>query len=147
MVTTAIPLTLYLAQGLGLYLILIGLSALVKPDRWRQVMDEFAASAALPLVTGVFTFLFGVAFIYIHCVLTDPLAIVVTLVGWVALVKGALLIVVPHLLTRLGYRTLRFIRIWAILCIVLGILIGIAGLTGTAGHIDIVSQKGLPAHG
>ncbi len=138
MVTTTLPLTLYLAQAIGLYLLLVGLSALVAPQRWRQAMDEFSASAALPLVTGVFVFFLGIALVRIHWVLTDPLAIVVTLVGWIALLEGALLIVVPHLLLRVGKWVLPYTTVWALLCILLGILLGLAGLTGTAGHINIV---------
>ncbi len=138
MVTTTLPLTLYLAQAIGLYLVLVGLSALVAPGRWRQVMDEFAASAALTLVTGVFVFILGIALVRIHWVLTDPLAIIVTVVGWIALFEGALLIVVPHLLLRIGKGVLPYTTVWALLCLLLGILLGIAGLTGTAGHINIV---------
>ncbi len=132
MVTTS-TLTLYLAQAIGLYLILIGLSALVKPDRWRIIMDEFAASPALATITGVFVFTLGVTLIHVHCILTDALAIIVTAVGWIALVEGALLIVVPHLLMRVGQWSMRFTRIWAIVSIILGLFLGYAGLTGTAG--------------
>ena len=135
---TTLPLTLYLAQAIALYLILIGLSALARPDRWRAIMDEFAASPALALVTGVFTFILGATLIYLHCILTDPLAIIVTAVGWIALLEGALLIVVPHLLVRVGHWSLRFTRVWAIVAIILGLFLGYAGLTGTAGHIQIV---------
>ena len=147
MVTTLIPLTLYLAQAIGLYLILLGLSALVAPGRWRQVFDEFAASAALPLVTGIFAFVVGAMFIHIHSILRDPFAIIITAFGWVVLIKGALLIVVPHLLVRTGQWVLNYIRIWAALMLVFGILLALAGLTGTASIYNIVSLKGLPLHG
>lgn len=135
---TLSPLTLYLAQAIGLYMILAGLSGLVKPDRWRQMMDEFAASAALTMMTGVVVFALGVTLVYVHGFLTDPLAILVTAVGWVALIEGALFMVVPHLLLRIGFWSLKFTRIWAIVSILLGILLGFAGLTGTAGYHDIV---------
>lgn len=136
--TTLSVLTLDLAQAIGLYLILVGLSGLAKPDRWRQVIDEMAASAALTLITGVFVFVLGVTLVFIHTITTDLLAIIVTAVGWIALVEGALLIVVPHLLLRVGQWSLGFTRIWAIVAIILGILIGLAGLTGTAGYPNIV---------
>jgi uncharacterized protein YjeT (DUF2065 family) len=138
MVTTSSTLTLYLAQAIGLYLILGGLSALVKPDRWRAMMDEFATSPALTMVTGVFVFVLGVTLIHVHCILTDALAFLVTAVGWIALVEGALLMVVPHLLMRIGYWSLNFTRVWAIVAIILGVLLGYAGLTGTAGYPHIV---------
>lgn len=137
MVTLSV-LTLYLAQAIGLYLILIGLSGLVAPQRWTRVMEDFSASAALTLVTGIFVFILGITLIHIHTILTDPLAIIVTLVGWIALIEGALLIVVPHLLLRIGHWSLKFTRIWAIVSILLGLFLGIAGLTGTAGYAHLV---------
>lgn len=137
MVTLSV-LTLYLAQAIGLYLILVGLSALVRPERWRQMLDEIIASPALTMLSGVIAFALGITLVYIHCILSDPLAIAVTLVGWIALVKGALLIVVPGPLLRVGLFSLRFVRLWAILCVILGLLLGIAGLTGTAGNPHIV---------
>jgi len=137
MVTLSV-LTLYLAQAIGLYMILVGLGALVKPERWRQMLDEIIASPALTMLSGVIAFALGVTLVYIHSILSDPLAIAVTLVGWIALVKGALLIVVPGPLLRLGIFSLRFVRLWAILCIILGLLLGVAGLIGTAGNPHIV---------
>lgn len=134
---TTLPLTLYLAQAIGLYLILVGLSGLVRPESWRMMMEDFSKSAALTMMTGIFVFVLGVTLIYVHCILTDLLATVVTVVGWIALLEGALFIVVPHLLIRIGIWAVRFTRIWAIFAIILGLLLGYAGLTGTAGYPHI----------
>jgi uncharacterized protein YjeT (DUF2065 family) len=142
--TTTLPLTLYLAQALGLYVLLVGISALVAPQRWSQIMDGLAGSPALTLITGVFTFALGVVLTRIHSVLTDPLAIVVTVIGWIALAEGALLIVVPRLLMRVGQWSMRFTRVWAIVAIILGILLGLAGLTGRADASRFVSPQSFP---
>jgi uncharacterized protein YjeT (DUF2065 family) len=145
--TTTLPLTLYLAQMLGLYVLLVGISAFVAPQRWSQIMDGLAGSPALTLITGVFTFALGVVLIHVHYVLTDPLAIVVTVIGWIALAEGALLIVVPHLLMRVGQWSMRYIRVWAVVAIVLGILLGLAGVTGRADYTQFVSWQGFPVSG
>ncbi len=145
--TTTLPLTLYLAQALGLYVLLVGISALVAPQRWSQIMDGLAGSPALTLIAGIVTFALGVVLVRIHGVLTDPLAIVVTAIGWIALAEGALLIVVPHLLIRIGQWSMRFTRAWAIAAIILGVLLGLAGLTGHADTTRFVSQQSFPVPG
>lgn len=138
MTITVSPLTLMLAEAMGLYLILVGLSGLSAPQRWRDMMDELSASSAMQMTMGVGVFAIGVAIAIAHSHLTDPLAIVVTLIGWTALLEGALLIAVPRPLLRIGYWSIRFTRIWAIASLVLGILLGLAGLTGTAGTTHFV---------
>lgn len=136
--TTISTLTLTLAQAMGLYLILVGLSGLAGPRRWDAVMKELSASAALQILMGVAVFAIGVALAITHSRLTDPLAIIVTLIGWIALFEGALLIVVPGPLLRIGHWSLGFTRIWAIVSLILGILLGLAGLTGTTSATHYV---------
>jgi uncharacterized protein YjeT (DUF2065 family) len=131
-VTTLTILTLRLAEAIGLYLIVIGLSGLSAPQRWRALMDELIASPALQMTMGVLVFAIGVTLAMIHSFLSDPLAIVVTLIGWAALLEGALLIAVPGPLLRLGLWSLNYTRIWAIVSLLLGILLALAGLTGRA---------------
>ena len=144
--TTVSTLTLWLAQAIGLYLILIGLAGLANPRRWQAVIEEVRASPALQLIGGVLAFTLGATIAILHSLLTDPLAIAVTLIGWAAMLKGALLIAVPGPLMRVAASSLGFVRLWSIALIILGLLIGIGGLLGHADATLIVSQKGL-THG
>ncbi len=125
-------LTLRLAEAIGLYLILVGISGLASPQRWRDVMENLALSPGLTLITGLLTFVIGITIVMIHRAFADPLGIVVTLVGYIALVEGALLIAVPGPLLKVGYWSLRFIRAWAAVSLILGILLFTAGLAGRA---------------
>jgi len=138
MMTTIPTLTLTLAQAMGLYLILVGLSGLAGPRRWDALMAELTASPALQMLMGIMVFAIGVALAISHSHLTDPLAIIVTIIGWAALIEGALLIAVPGPLLRIGHWSLGFTRIWAIVSLILGILLGLAGLTGTASTAHFV---------
>lgn len=131
MITSSV-LTLQLAQALGLYMILMGLSGLVAPQRWRAMIEDMERSTALVMMMGVMVFAIGVALALSHSILTDPLAIIVTLIGWTALIEGALLIAVPGPLLRIGRTALAITRFWAIFSILLGLALGIAGLTGRA---------------
>jgi len=131
--TTLSVLTLYLAEALGLYLILIGLSALAAPQRWKAIMDDLATSPGLQIALGLSVLAIGIALAIAHSRLTDPLAIIVSAIGWLALLEGALLIAVPGPLLRIGHWSLGFTRIWAIVALILGIALALAGLTGTAG--------------
>lgn len=125
-------LTLRLAEAIGLYLIVIGISGLAGPQRWRAVMDDLERSPGLVMAFGFPVFLVGAALILIHSIWRDPLSILVSLIGYVALAEGALLLAVPAPLLKLGRWSLRYIRGWAIASILLGLLFFYAGLTGRA---------------
>ncbi|MHA6769358.1 DUF2065 family protein [Sphingobium ummariense] len=125
-------LTLRLAEAIGLYLIVIGISGLAGPQRWRAVMDDLERLPGLVMALGFPVFLVGAALILIHSIWRDPLSILVSLIGYVALAEGALLLAVPAPLLKLGRWSLRYIRGWAIASILLGLLFFYAGLTGRA---------------
>ena len=68
----------------------------------------------------------------IHSIWTDPLACLVSLIGYVALIEGATLLAVPGPLIRIGHWSTGFIKAWATIALVLGLLLFFAGLTGRA---------------
>lgn len=125
-------LTLRLAEAIGLYMIVIGIGGLVAPQRWRAMMDDLQRSPGLVIALGFPVFAVGMTLVMIHSIWTDPLAILVSLIGYVALIEGALLLAVPGPLIRIGLWSLNFTRIWAIVSILLGLALFLAGLTGRA---------------
>lgn len=125
-------LTLRLAEAFGLYMIVVGLGGLVAPQRWRAMMDDLQRSPGLVIALGFPVFAVGMTLVMIHSIWTDPLAILVSLIGYVALIEGALLLAVPGPLIRIGLWSLAFARIWAIVSILLGLALFLAGLTGRA---------------
>jgi len=125
-------LTLRLAEAIGLYMIVIGLGALLAPSRWKAAMDDLDRSPGLVLVLGFTTVVAGTALVLVHHQLSDLLAAIVTVIGHVALLEGALLLVLPGPLLKLGRATLPFTRVWAIVAIILGLFLFLAGLTGRA---------------
>lgn len=130
--TTISVLTLRLAEAIGLYMIVIGIGGLTAADRWRAMMDDLERSPGLVMAMGFAVFAVGTALVLVHSIWTDPLAIVISLIAYVALIEGALLLAVPGPLIKIGHWSLHFTRAWAILSILLGILLFLAGLTGRA---------------
>lgn len=135
MITTVTVLTLSLAKAFGVYFIAAGLSGLLAPERWRAILDGFRQNAALSYISGVFVFALGAALVMVHNIWADPLAIVVTLVGWAAAIEGVILIVFPEPLLKWSVSFLRpgAVKIWAIAIIVIGAILLLLGLTGRAG--------------
>lgn len=125
-------LTLRLSEAIGLYMIVVGIGGLIAPSRWRAMMDDLERSPGLVMALGFPVFVVGTALVLIHSIWTDPLAVIVSLIGYVALVEGALLLATPAPLLRIGRSAVQFTRVWAVISILLGILLFLAGLTGRA---------------
>lgn len=135
MITVATPLTLDLAKALGLYMILAGLSGLIAPDRWRAILEGLRANAALVYVAGVAVLAIGAAIVIAHNLWTDPLSVIVTLIGWGAMVEGGLFIAWPEPILKLGASVMRpgAARPYAIVAIIAGAALLLAGFLGRAG--------------
>jgi hypothetical protein len=128
-------LTLTLAKAYGIYMIAIGLSGLTAPDRWRMVMEDFQKSPGLTYLAAALVLGFGLAMVVLHGLWTDPLAIIVSLFGWVLLLKGVLLMAAPDGLLRLGVATVATpdrTRTWAVVAVILGAALLTAGVLGRA---------------
>src|SRR5580765_7854786 len=94
--TTAIPLTLHLLVLIGLYELAAGIAGITGRVEWKAMTDEFVRSPSLSFVTGFMTFAIGGVMIMNHHHWTDPLAIIVSLVGWIALAEGLLIMALPE---------------------------------------------------
>lgn len=137
MITTSTTLTLSLATAMGVYMIAGGLSGLLSRERWRGILDEFMARPGLTYMSGVFVFVLGVVIIMAHNVWTDPLAIVVSLIGWVAAIEGLVLIAWPGPLMKWAVSFVRpgAVFAFAVFTIVFGVILLALGLTGRAGIV------------
>jgi hypothetical protein len=129
---TASVLTLRLAEAFGLYLMAIGAGALIAPDRWRAMGDEMERSRGLVLIAGVLTFALGALIFGAHHSVADPLAVVITVFGAIGAVEGLLLLAVPQPLLAIGRSVFARPLPWAIVAVMLGAALFIAGLTGHA---------------
>lgn len=135
MLTTSTVLTLSLAKAMGVYMIAGGLSGLISRERWAKILEDFRNNASLTYMSGVFVFVMGVAIILAHNIWTDPLAIVVSLIGWVAAIEGLVLIAWPDPLLKWAFSLMRpgAVRVWAVAIIIVGAVLLLLGVTGRAG--------------
>ena len=135
MITTTTVLTLSLAKAMGAYMIAGGLSGVIGGSRWARILEAFEKDAAITFMSGVFVFVMGVAIILAHNIWTDPLAIFISLIGWVAAAEGLILIAYPDPLLKFAMSMVRpaAVKVFAIGTIVLGAVLLVLGFTGTAG--------------
>jgi hypothetical protein len=87
------------AKGLGLFLILFGLGvALDTPIMWALI-PGFFQDGALVFVTAVFGLGVGCAMVAAHHHWGSLAAIIITIFGWVTILRSAVLLFAPHLIS------------------------------------------------
>ena len=130
--TTAIPLTLHLMVLIGLYYLAAGLAGLTGRIDWTAMVEEFERSPALTFVTGFAALAIGGAIHLSHHHWTDLPAIIVSAIGWIAMIEGLLIMVWAGPLLALTRPLVRSQRAISILAALLGAAFILLGLTGRA---------------
>ncbi|MEO8546810.1 MAG: DUF2065 domain-containing protein [Sphingomicrobium sp.] len=127
---TATILTLHLAVLIGLYEFSAGLAGLTGRISWAAMLDEFERSPALTFVTGFMAFAIGGTLVLVHCIWTDLLAVIVSLIGWIALAEGLLLMIVPGPLLAFSRRLVGNQKLVSLIAAAFGLILIALGLTG-----------------
>jgi len=135
MFDTLIPLTLTLARAYGVVILAVALSALLAPARLKSALDEFARSPGLTFLAALLAVVLGMALVILHSVWADFPAALVSLLGWVILLKGILLLAAPEGLLKLGSAAASsdsIVRAWGVFALLLGAAYLVIGLAGRA---------------
>ncbi len=86
--------SIYLAKLMGPIYFVIGLGVLINPAYFRSVAREVAASPALLYLTAVFALVAGGLIVILNNVWSGW-PIVITILGWLAILKGTVRILAP----------------------------------------------------
>src|ERR1700738_2243071 len=86
---TMSPLTRYLSRFLGVFLLVTAVSEWTQPGLLTVVAPAMVDQPALLWVSGMLTFVAGLAIVLGHNVWRDPAGAVVSLLGWIMTIKGA----------------------------------------------------------
>lgn len=122
-------LTVLLAMAFGGYSLAAGIGMLRHP-RWGIAMvDECERSAALRFLTGFVVFILGTTIVLVHPMGSDWLSILVTVVGWIILAEGLIMLAFPGFLWPIAKMIMASSsRVYALMAIVIGLFFLITAL-------------------
>jgi hypothetical protein len=126
------PRTLFLSRLIGLYCILMGLSMMTRGQATVETVTALLQNSAMTLILGGITLAAGLAMVLAHNIWSGSvLAVVVTLIGWMALAKSLFFLFLPHemeaglFLGQLHYGQLFYV--YAAISLVLGVYLTYGG--------------------
>ena len=119
------PTTIFLGRLLGLYLVAISIGMLANSRRTLGTLDEMAHSGPWMLFSGMVATAAGLAVVLAQNVWSGgALPVVVTLVGWAALLKGVALFLIPSERMAEAYKGIgfeRFFFAWMVVVLAIGL--------------------------
>ena len=122
--------SILLAKFIGPYIIVIGMGLLFNPKTYQKIMEDFFKNAALVYVTGLITFVAGLAIVMSHNLWGLDWRIIITLLGWNVLIKGVWLIISPDTSAKMAAlfaKNNKLATIPWIIMLVIGIFLTVKG--------------------
>jgi len=119
-------LSILVARILALTYISAGIAALSGRITFSKIVDDFKSSQGLTFVSGFLALVVGVFLIQYHNIWVKDWTVLVTIVGWISLFKGIMLIAFPQSISSFS-RMYTNTRVWGGLMIAVGLLFGYFG--------------------
>jgi hypothetical protein len=94
--------SIFLAKLIGPLLAAIGVALIFNADIFRAMAQEFLKSYALIYLAGLLALAAGLAIVNTHNEWTADWRVVITLIGWLAVIGGIIRIVLPRAVELVG---------------------------------------------
>ena len=91
-----------IARIVGPIYLIVGIGLLLNAGTYRQVVEEYLERPALCYMGGLMALIFGLLILVFHDDWSTPLSVVVGILGWLATLKGAVLIIHPKSILQLS---------------------------------------------
>ncbi|HXY10685.1 MAG TPA: hypothetical protein VEI52_22820 [Terriglobales bacterium] len=126
--------TIFLSRLIGLYCILVALSMMTRRQATVETVTALLQNPSMMLIVGIITLAAGLAVVLAHNIWSGgALAVVVTLVGWITLIKSLFfLFLPPEMEMRLFFQQLHYQQLFYLygaISLVLGVYLTYGGFT------------------
>lgn len=119
-------LSLLIAKEIAIIYIVAGLAIIIGQLNFQNIAEDLAKSPSLTLVTGLIGLIVGVILVMYHNIWVWQWTVLITIVSWLFLLGGIILIIYPKILLTMG-KFYKNSPLWGILMICFGLLFGYFG--------------------
>ncbi len=130
------PRTIFLSKLLGLYCVVVGLAMFAHAQATMEMIKVLVRDTPALYIAGIFALAIGLAMVLGHNIWSGGvLPVVVTIIGWLALLKGLLVLFLPAHADEglfLGGHYVVHYYVKAAITVILGIYLTYGGFTAKA---------------
>ncbi len=114
-------LSVLVAKILAITYLSAGIAAISGKITFKKIIEDFEKSSGLTFISGFITLVIGMLLVAYHNIWVTDWIVLITIVGWIALLKGIILIAFPQFI--LSFKNMyKNTYIWGVLMIVLGLI-------------------------
>ncbi|BBM86985.1 hypothetical protein [Candidatus Uabimicrobium amorphum] len=122
-------MSLYIAKIMGPILAVVAVSLLLHRERYVAIVDGFLENPVVWYVVSILTMMFGLIMVNAHNHWILGWEVILTFFGWMGLVKGVLLLIIPQQIINLGtiLKSSKTLPVAGVVYLALGIFISLKG--------------------
>ena len=112
-------------QAFSLVYISIGFGIVINGEFYKNMFEDFVGRPGVLYLGGVMALVVGYLLVAFHNTWTADLSVIITVLGWMALIKGVVILVCPKRMISLSKSLVEkknFMRIEAVVAIVAGLV-------------------------
>jgi len=98
--------SIFLARLIGPVMTLVGVSLLVNETAFRKMAQDFLRSPSLMFFSGMILMPAGLAIVLTHNVWVLDWRLIITLLGWIAVISGAMRVFAPDRAIKMGKKAI-----------------------------------------
>ena len=118
------------ARVIGPYFLVVPITAAVRAPQMQTLLSDFESSSVWAWFAGAITLLLGLVVVALHPYWTDPPAVIISVLGWLMVLRGVLLLAFPAALMSAANAVIGTGAMWRIAYLalaVLGLYLTVAG--------------------
>jgi hypothetical protein len=122
--------TIFLSRLIGLYCIVIALSMMIRRQATAETVTALLQNPSMMLIVGIIMLAAGLAVVLAQYLVGGALVVVVTLVGWITLIKSLFFLFLPPEMEAglfLGQLHYRQLYLYTAISLVLGVCLTYGG--------------------
>lgn len=122
-------LSILIARIIAVIYLSASLGGFFSRDYYRRLSEDVYKNAGLTYMIGFLTVIVGFLVVHYHNLWGKDWTVLITIMGWLALIKGVLIIVFPRFIQRLSqsFSTDRALQIYPYVTLLIGLLFGYFG--------------------
>ena len=89
-------LSIFLAKTIGLYLVIVSAAFILKANELKPMALDMVRNSSLVMFSGILALIFGILIVVSHNIWVMDWRVIITLLGWLALLKGVMRLFFPE---------------------------------------------------
>jgi hypothetical protein len=119
--------SILVAKIIGLYYVLVGLGLLLNGAYYRKAFSSLVKDSGFMFYGGMMSLLAGFLIVNYHNFWVNDWTVIITVFGWLALIKGALLLLAPNFFTGFNSKIFKHSVVLGVFVLLLGLVFGYFG--------------------